>query len=169
MIEKKFRIERWAIVLLNLIWIGATLYYIISDSPSSSYQDRRFSQQLDACKGSFSERYDCKSALTNSRNAAAFSDYLVKGMIVVVPPLLLWALHSFSIKRRKKKEVITAARHHVERVEKKVHEREQSATNAADLLEMSNRQVAAFLAETEAEAAALDNTPADEDSKEPEK
>lgn len=59
---------RWVIFALALVWIGAAGWYVFGTrymetgafGPGPAFE-QRFAQKVKDCRGSFKQRYDCKS------------------------------------------------------------------------------------------------------------
>lgn len=75
--------SRWLLVVLGVLWLGAgTWYEFLRDDEEfelrAQLHEERFQQRVNDCRGSFSERYECKTA-ADRENQMATSTKLPSG------------------------------------------------------------------------------------------
>ena len=108
-----FKILKWSIHVFCLVWIAASAWYIFvrPGGPDLQWQayDRSIDQKVNDCRGSYSERYECKSALILERDSKHFNWWAERVSIVAGPALLVQAILLFIFKldarKREKKRV----------------------------------------------------------------
>jgi hypothetical protein len=104
-----FWFKRIAIVVA-LAWVVGVGWVQFSDVftdyglGSTSYQ-----RGASECEGSYSSRYDCKSSLLISGENQAFFSWMMKILIVFLPPIGLGRLYA-AVRRRHEAEIANAAR-----------------------------------------------------------
>jgi hypothetical protein len=97
-------------IALALAWIAGVGWLQFSDTftdyglGSTSYQ-----RGASECEGSYSSRYDCKSSILISGENQAFFDWMMKLIIVFLPPIGLGRLYA-AVRRRHEAEIAQAAR-----------------------------------------------------------
>ena len=90
--------------VLGVGWVQFSDVFTDYGLGSSSYQ--RGSSE---CEGSYSSRYDCKSSLLIAGENAAFFSWMMKFLIVFLPPIGLGRLYA-AVRRRHEAEIAQAAR-----------------------------------------------------------
>jgi hypothetical protein len=97
-------------IALALAWIVGVGYMQFSDVisdyglGSASYQ-----RGASECEGSYASRYDCKSSILIAGENQAFFSWLMKFVIVFLPPIGLGRLYA-AVRRRHEAEIAQAAR-----------------------------------------------------------
>ena len=84
-------ISRWLLVVLGVLWLGAgTWYEFLRDDDEfelrKQLHEERFQQRVNDCRGSFSERYECKTAADRENQMANFKFWAERLSIICVPP-----------------------------------------------------------------------------------
>lgn len=103
---------KWAVIAIGAIWLLAagwsqfsevdTSYFYKSKHYVSSAQDRNVQRKLAKriCKGSFSQRYECRSSIMSTNEWQLFAVWAMKIMIVFGPPLVLHSGYRLAIRQR---------------------------------------------------------------------
>ena len=98
------KILRWVVSAVSLAWIVASAWYIfLRDSEPDMNQlafERQIEQKINDCRGTFSQRYDCKSALLREKYVQSFYWWSERISIIVVPSLVVLTLLYFFLQWR---------------------------------------------------------------------
>lgn len=92
--KDSLRFVKWGVVGVCLIWIAAAGWMTIgthymdtgSFGPGEAF-GKRYDQKVKDCRGTFSERYDCKSAVIRDRNVRTFYFWAKKVGLTFGPAL----------------------------------------------------------------------------------
>ena len=98
------KILRWVVYAASLAWILASSWYIfLHDSEPDMNRlafERQIEQKIDDCRGTFSQRYDCKSALLREKYVQSFYWWSERISIIVVPSLVVLTVLYFFLQWR---------------------------------------------------------------------
>lgn len=113
---------KWPTLAICVAWIAASTWFVFFTSdPAADARavraEQMFEQRLRDCRGSFSERYECKSALIRERDKALFYDWAERLGTVFAPPLAVFALYVAFLGLRWRKAESKRRVRRVERIE----------------------------------------------------
>lgn len=98
------RILRWVIYALCIAWIGASAWYIFlrDQEPDLKWQafERQIDQKINDCRGTFQERYDCKSALLREKYVESFYWWSQRISVIFIPTLVILTILYFFLRRQ---------------------------------------------------------------------
>ena len=89
------KITRWFLVVLGVLSFGASTWYEFlryDEEFEIRAQSRgeQFEQKLKDCRGSFAERYDCKSEAIRERRGATFKIWANRLSVIFIPPFVVF-------------------------------------------------------------------------------
>lgn len=96
------RAAKLIVTLLCLAWIGVTGWSQFAALPESevlNHNSTAVKEKMRECEGSFSQRYDCKSAIVIESGRDTFANMVLRLSIVAVPPSLLAILLALALRR----------------------------------------------------------------------
>ena len=114
---------KWPILGVAVVWIAAFGWLeLVRPDPHAEMRaqrnEERLQQKIKDCRGNFSQRYDCKSALVREKDAQEFYEWAEKLSLTFAPPLALFAFYiGFVVIRERKAEAVRRVRR-VKRIEK---------------------------------------------------
>lgn len=83
-------IIKWTAIAVSSLWIGIMGWSEFSDPPDNyGFRSDSYSKSAASCGGSYSSRYECKSAIIIAGNNSAFYDWVGRFALVFGPPLAL--------------------------------------------------------------------------------
>ncbi|MDY0243044.1 MAG: hypothetical protein RBR34_12805 [Rhodospirillaceae bacterium] len=84
---------RSAVTFISVIWILATAYqeFFAGNFHEFGFRTPEMVEKLNACTGTFSERYVCKDGLIIAKGQEDFLVWVEKAVWVFAPPALLFA------------------------------------------------------------------------------
>ena len=104
-----FWIKRFAIAI-SLAWIAGIGYLQFSEAVTNyGLKSTTYRRGSAECEGSYSRRYDCKSAILINSENEAFLSWSLKFAIVFLPPIGVGFLYG-AVRRRRENEIAEAAR-----------------------------------------------------------
>lgn len=136
--------ERYAkrlLILVSLVWMAATGWFMFkqhTDPELEALRQLQFEQKLKDCKGTFSERYDCTSALLRQKSSDKANWWALRLLLIFGPPLGASAAYAawWNVRERRRE----ATREHV-RLERLDHEHEAEAAAKAQREELPVREI----------------------------
>lgn len=117
---------RWSLTAVAVLWLGLVGADQALDIGTFSFGTDQRNEQLQAqmrdCRGSFSERYDCKSALLRASGQQSFFFWSTKLGLTFGPPLIIYIIYNLWMRAydRRDESVRRVAR--VERLEREAEE-----------------------------------------------
>ncbi len=92
------KIARWCLIVLGLLWLGASTWYEFLRNDEefeirAQSRGEQFQQKLKDCRGSFSERYDCKSEANREKQMATFKIWAERLSVICIPPIVVYLGH----------------------------------------------------------------------------
>lgn len=125
-------IVKWPTLAICVAWIaaGTWLMFFVPDPEAearAARAEQMFEQRLRDCRGSFSERYDCKSELIRERDKALFYDWARRLGLVFGPPIGVSALYVAFLRLRYRKAESKRRVRRVERIEKQKEDARRQA------------------------------------------
>ena len=89
---------RWGVSVASALWMTVTIYqeFIEADPDQYSFKSPEVQSQLQACGGSFHQRYECKESAVLAKQRASFLIWLEKVCVTFGPPLGLFLLVRYS-------------------------------------------------------------------------
>lgn len=103
---------KWIMIFLSAVWIAGAGWYEISGATSNyGFTSGSYRKAIKACRGSFANRYECKSSAIISGENQAFIDWTVRLAIIFVPPLGLGMVYGALRRRREERDAEEARRH----------------------------------------------------------
>lgn len=112
-VNRRRTVLKWIAGLASIIWIALTFYQEFLDVDPNQYGFRSpdVEARMKTCNGSFQQRYDCKEAIIIAKGYASFLVWGEKTALILLPPLLLAFLISWSGRNRQH----TSVRSHLAR------------------------------------------------------
>ena len=115
---------KWPVLAVAVVWIATFGWLeIVRPDPHAEMRaqrnEQKKEQRIGDCRGNFSQRYDCKSAIVREHDAREFYVWAEKLSLTFAPPLTLFAFYiGFVVIRERKAEAVRRVRR-VKRIEKK--------------------------------------------------
>jgi len=113
---------KWSVLALVCIWIGwAGWYEFVREEPyefQAQSPEAAFAKAMKECKGAYSERYECKSALIRERDSSVFFYWANKLVFLFVPAIVVGGIFGGYARVRYKRQ-------HAELKEKTLKRREE--------------------------------------------
>ena len=125
---------KWPVLAVAVVWIATFGWLeIVRPDPHAEMRaqrnEQKKEQRIGDCRGNFSQRYDCKSAIVREHDAREFYVWAEKLSLTFAPPLTLFAFYiGFVVIRERKAEAVRRVRR-VKRIEK---EKEDSRVRAIE-------------------------------------
>ena len=102
---------KWIAIAIAAMWIaGAGWFQLSGVAGNYGIGSASYRKASGACKGSFSNRYACKSSAIIAGENQAFIDWAVRLAIIFIPPLGLGIVFGFVRRRREEREAEEARR-----------------------------------------------------------
>ena len=106
------RLMVWSVVAVSLVWIGVTAWIEFNnvDPELAEFRQQQFETKLNDCRGKFSDRYDCKSAVIRDQNQQTLTLWATRLGIIFGPPIVLAILFAIVGHRMEKRRLAELAR-----------------------------------------------------------
>lgn len=94
------RLAKGLLVLVSVVWMAAVGWYLLqqrTDPALEALRQQQFEQKMKDCRGQFSERYDCTSALLRQRSRETAAWWAIRLALLFGPPLAAGVVYSVFI------------------------------------------------------------------------
>lgn len=140
-------IERFAkglLILLCVLWMAASGWVLLgqpTNTEADAYRQQMFEQKLKDCRGQFSERYDCMSALFRQKSSALAGSWAGRLLLIFGPPLAVSVAYAVfrSLRERRREEERNRAR--LERRERETRGVPQAKTEGKEKEALPLREI----------------------------
>ncbi len=100
------RLMTWSAVVVSVAWIGAAAWVQFENRTPpelAELRQQQYEQKLKDCRGQFSKRYDCKSAVIREQNQKTLNVWATRLGVTLGPPIFLTLIVSIVGKRLEKR------------------------------------------------------------------
>lgn len=123
------RLMAWSVMAVSLVWIGVAAWMEYNnriDPDLAEFRQQQYETKLNDCRGKFSDRYDCKSAVIREQNQQKLTLWATRLGIIFGPPIVLAILYAIvgnRMEKRRQAELVRTRAKRKEAADKAARER----------------------------------------------